>query len=1708
MSASVSLTSTPVRVACFGLWIAASCLVAGAPCLARDLDPLEAIAGGVVSTPLDLVGLQASGRVRWARVPGRAASPVDVEARFRIEGASTVRPQRLQVLTASASGVEIASRSEAFEVSDADPSPVSGEVLVDLEVESGSLSLPVFEDIGVELDGMKHVVTGVIGEQLSLTVLGSLEGAGTLSVNPLTDPRVEAYSSDLTAVSIVSGPAVSTGGPGHALVWIKGETLDAVASIIVDPELDSDEDGIPDAFEISQGLDPADPADALEDRDNDGLSNLREFQLASDLDDNDSDGDELLDGDEANILRTDPTRADTDGDSVNDFFERNLGLDPLDPNPVDSSFQPRIRSTPSLPIGPVAIHVTPTFEAYIVGTFAFNHFLYSFSIDPDLFSLRELGLIFLNGTLSDVSVAADRAYVAARANGVYVVDVASPSSLNLVDTIGGLGDVKGVSTQDRFVYLSTDLGLRVLERRPNGVQVVGSLDFGAAEEVEVLGNRVYLALPGINQLAVVDVSDAAGPSMMHLFDMPASTTPLRGLAASGYHVFVAHGDAGLQTVSTQDPFNPVIVAGSPRVNTGFDRVSRLGRNLGCHPTCPDIRNLGLRYELFESGGYGPMRDVPLAPSNSRDLKLVQHLLVNLGFSASLSISEISFFRDEMGQAPTGVLKLAPGLRATVARGSNVALVTDVNDDIFVESVEFWMDHVLTFVDAVPPYQYEFVVPVTTPDGPISVTAVARDLGGNRGTLGGLLLTVDSDLDGDSVPDGVDNDRDGDGLQNSEEEVSGDDGFLTDPDNSDTDGDGVDDLEEVTPGNDGFVTSPLARDSDGDGLIDGDEISRTLTDPLDPDSDGNGILDGDEDSDMDGLGNLSEILLGTNPGNSDTDGDGLNDSHEITLGLDPIDDDSDNNGVLDGDEDSDGDGLSLADEIDNGTDPDNRDSDDDGFEDHLEVVIGSNPLEPSDLSNFDAVLEDLVIVIAEPMTFRSLVLERSVVTVPSAMSGEDPTPLNLTVTNLLSIDVDSRIDVSGAGYVGGVAGASGEGPVGVTLAGVQAGGSHGGPGGQSVSGVGVTGALYGGLFQAETAGAGGGGLSAALPGEGRGGAGGGIVRIAAQTLEIAGVIAADGHGEGDLLYDGGGAGAGGSIRIEVATFGGSGTVRANGGSVANSGSAPGAGSGGRVVIRADAAGGFSGILQARGGDVVSGVDEVEAHGGAGTVVLFQEGMPSLFIDNGGVEQPGSTGLTELVPGTILSLTDTTLTRASGVFAPELVGYRIDPNTNDDDRNGFPILDVDGDTITTEAGLLSVAGDGDPFEGFFEFDLFEIRGETRVEIANPVVTDSFALRAGSVLTVPESTLGTVHAFELTATSLVDIDSGCRVDLVGRGFVGGRRGGNASPLGRTVGHSISAASGRSGGSHGGLGGVHGSGGGLGSQSSPVFGSYQFPGFAGSGGSAKTDELLEMGYNGGGVVSIKTATLVLDGVIDVSGEGLQIAHAPSLLGGGGAGGGVWIDTVTLSGSGEILANGGSVASSVGAGGGGGGRIAVHYTSAASFDWSRARAVGGNLLPFVLRSASVGGAGTVFFKRFDQEYGDLVVDNDGQVQSTVRTPIRGLGAGTIQNLSPNSLVTDKILPVLDAGLSDQWVIVNADSSRAFRIVENTLNTLLTDPDDGSMLSVGTSGNAFRGAVVFDSLTVRDNALYDAGGNYVITPAGGLTESNGGAVFAAGIVAW
>ncbi|MGL1958674.1 MAG: PQQ-binding-like beta-propeller repeat protein [Colwellia sp.] len=93
---------------------------------------------------------------------------------------------------------------------------------------------------------------------------------------------------------------------------------------------DSDDDGIDDWWENLYGLDPENAADALLNADTDGLSNLEEYQQATNplLDDTDQDG--LSDSEEVNTHLSDPTKVDTDDDGMPDAWEVLSGFNLLD----------------------------------------------------------------------------------------------------------------------------------------------------------------------------------------------------------------------------------------------------------------------------------------------------------------------------------------------------------------------------------------------------------------------------------------------------------------------------------------------------------------------------------------------------------------------------------------------------------------------------------------------------------------------------------------------------------------------------------------------------------------------------------------------------------------------------------------------------------------------------------------------------------------------------------------------------------------------------------------------------------------------------------------------------------------------------------------------------------------------------------------------------------------------------------------------------------------------------------------------------------------------------------------------------------------------------------------------------------------------------------------------------------------------------------
>ena len=163
---------------------------------------------------------------------------------------------------------------------------------------------------------------------------------------------------------------------------------------------------------------------------------------------------------------------------------------------------------------------------------------------------------------------------------------------------------------------------------------------------------------------------------------------------------------------------------------------------------------------------------------------------------------------------------------------------------------------------------------------------------------------------------------------------------------DTDGDGLADhweeLYGLSTSDDGSVDikNGPEGDPDSDGLSNLEE--QTLrTNPNSDDTDDDGLNDAVEDN---GGEFISLTQTGTNPLVADTDQDGLSDGVEINqTQTDPTIADTDQDGIVDGLDDQDGDGLSNKDEIEiYGTSPLLADTDGDSIDDQTELEILSDP----------------------------------------------------------------------------------------------------------------------------------------------------------------------------------------------------------------------------------------------------------------------------------------------------------------------------------------------------------------------------------------------------------------------------------------------------------------------------------------------------------------------------------------------------------------------------------------------------------------------------------------------------------------------------------------------------------------------------------------------------------------------------------------------
>jgi RHS repeat-associated protein len=559
------------------------------------------------------------------------------------------------------------------------------------------------------------------------------------------------------------------------------------------------------------------------------------------------------------------------------------------------------------------------------------------------------------------------------------------------------------------------------------------------------------------------------------------------------------------------------------------------------------------------------------------------------------------------------------------------------------------------------------------------------------------------------------------------------------------------------------------------------------------------------------------------------------------------------------------------------------------------------------------------------TFTNLILLNGAVLTHSPTTGTTLNKLDITVTGLLQIDPTSRIDVSGRGYLGGrqpgnpFAGTGSEAGFyrGMTVgfqsgSTLRGGGSHGGLAGIFNVSEGTVNPVYGNFRDPIEPGSGGAAAS------GTGGSGGGLARIVAQTLVLDGAIKADG---GNGIFDGSG-GSGGALRIDVGAFSGAGQVTATGGN----GVFGGGGGGGRITIYYQSMSGFD-------PNRVSAFGGFGAIGGAGTAYLQGPTRENgeLVVDNGD-RVPNVFSTRMAIPSSVtIALTHLRVRRAG--------------------KLGF-------DHTLNVSGTLEVSTNAE-----------------LVVTSKPIVAGAVVLNSNSVLTHFPATGSEAFKIDLNTTTLT-IDSASRIDVTGRGFLGGAQPGNPFGVDAMTQGFQRGSTGRTGGSYGGVGGAAEEG-----TPAAAYGDFRNPNEQGGGGS--TLPSAGLGGNGGGLVRIVAQSIQLNGSILANGAN------GFFDGSGGSGGGVRLDVGTLTGTGQITAIGGN---GIFGGGGAGGRIAVYYQSIAGFTPSSLATSGGQQG----NGRRDGGAGTRYLQGPARELGELVIDNGNLNPVDDSTPIFTVPAGPI----------------------------------------------------------------------------------------------------------------
>ncbi|WDE04115.1 Ig-like domain-containing protein [Thalassomonas viridans] len=720
------------------------------------------------------------------------------------------------------------------------------------------------------------------------------------------------YSSTNENIATVSIDGVVTAKVnGIALISARKDGVLVSRRVEVSIGGDLDGDGIPDAFERANGLNPNDPIDALEDLDNDGLNALQEYQAGTDIRSKDTDGDGIEDKEElepgSDGFVTNALLEDSDGDGITDGLEILGGSDPNDAASGElSDYLNFIVATPEdLLLTYNAIDGEASGQLSITG-----YMLDGTSVDLTDQSTgtryQTADISIANFGLTDGQIFAGQSgqtqLTVTNGGKSFVVDVTvtefTPVAQKAV-VLPGYGN--NVDIQGNQAYVASgNAGLQVLSviQRDNP-EIIGELDTpGTAIDVKAAGNLAYVA-DGESGLQVIDISEAENPVLRSTLDTAGIA---QDLALLGDYVFIADGSAGIEIVDVGDPDNifsvaytdqlgdvkGIAVEGDKLVAVGGSSLALFDISDITNPLRLTTINIGPVKDVALDNGYvyvaaysSGYRVYKITEANTLELKggdgsfvprdvaitngfafFAEQLFPNVAAYVNIKDADNPFFQDTINLSPLGDYA-----GTGIAVDATHAFITE---ERFVVSSDYKASGDSKLFVA----QYRMLNDVNG----IFPTVALTSPGVNGVTVEGKRLILSADAEDDIAVAKIEFIVNGD-------KVAEDTTFPYQTPYTVPEGISALAVEARAMDLGGNTTSSsrvtleVQNDEDNDGLGDQEEAEIWFTDPAKFDTDGDGLGDGEE------------VARGTNANKEDTDDDGLSDGDEVANGTDPTNPDT-------------------------------------------------------------------------------------------------------------------------------------------------------------------------------------------------------------------------------------------------------------------------------------------------------------------------------------------------------------------------------------------------------------------------------------------------------------------------------------------------------------------------------------------------------------------------------------------------------------------------------------------------------------------------------------------------------------------------------------------------------------------------------------------------------------------------------------------------